>query len=296
MVGILLPMPEYAKTIAEWIERLRLLELGAASAKAGLVFFAASALVFLVELRHGTNRARFRSKAFFNDVLYSLFYRGGVYTVLLWVVVVNAFEAKLDFLRLNWLADLPAAASIAVYWVVGDFLLYWLHRAQHSVPLLWAFHSVHHAEQEISTLSQNRRHPLEAVTNGLVLYIPLAFVLGLPTRFWLPLYVVAQMFEAMQHAELRWTLGPLYRLIVSPVFHSQHHSDDPKRYNCNYGAMLSVWDHLLGTASPDRERPPRYGIRGFSMPESIPAQLAAPFKMLLQSKTTDQAAERASGS
>jgi len=34
--------------------------------------------------------------------------------------------------------------------LLSDFLYYWFHRLQHAVPLLWRFHAVHHAIEELS--------------------------------------------------------------------------------------------------------------------------------------------------
>lgn len=267
--------------LSTWIERLGLDVLVRATGLGGLIFLAATAVVLLLEVRATRGRSIWRSRAFVNDVLYTAFYRGGFWAVFVWAALANALEGRLGFLRLNVLSDLPVWASVPIYWIVGDFLLYWLHRLQHSVPWLWVFHSVHHAERELTTLSQNRRHPVEKALNGLVLYLPLAFVLGLSTWTWIPWYIGAQTLEALQHAQLDWRFGPLYRWFVSPVFHSIHHSVDPKHYDRNFGAMFSIWDYAFGTAAPDTGRPAAYGLAGEeAMPESLTAQLLLPFRRL----------------
>src|SRR5262245_56379866 len=35
--------------------------------------------------------------------------------------------------------------SLLLYLLTQDLLEYWLHRAQHKVPFLWAMHSLHHS-------------------------------------------------------------------------------------------------------------------------------------------------------
>jgi sterol desaturase/sphingolipid hydroxylase (fatty acid hydroxylase superfamily) len=273
--------------IATWVDRLGLDTLVRATGVAGLAFVIVSLLVLLLEMWAGGrwDIARYKSKCFMNDVLYSAFYRGGLYGVFVWAAVANVFEGPLGFLRLNLLNDLPLYASVPLYWIAGDFALYWLHRAQHAVPFLWAFHSVHHAERELSTLSQNRRHPVERLLNGLTLYLPFAFILGLPTRAWIPWWITAQMLEALQHAQLDWRFGPLYRVVVSPVFHSIHHSAEPRPHNRNYSAMFSIWDYLFGTAAATATRPRVYGVEGLAMAESLPAQLFTPFRMLASKRS-----------
>src|SRR4051812_316021 len=35
-------------------------------------------------------------------------------------------------------------------WMVGDFIYYWIHRAEHRVRVVWCTHLVHHSSQEFS--------------------------------------------------------------------------------------------------------------------------------------------------
>ena len=261
------------------IQRLGLVTLARSAGLAGLLFVGSSLLIFALESRGGTQLARYKSKSFVNDVIYSAFYRGGFYVVFVWALVVNLLGSRFAFLQLHLLDTMPLWAAVPIYWIVGDFLAYWLHRAQHRFQWLWAFHSVHHAEQQLSTLSQSRRHPAEQVLNGLAVHLPLVFVLGLPTRAWIPWYMLMQVLQAAQHAQLDWRFGPLYRVVVSPVFHSIHHATDERLFNRNFGQMFSLWDYLFGTAAADMTRPQEYGVRGLVMRESLVAQLIAPFRM-----------------
>lgn len=269
-------------SIHEWAERLRLTELMRSAGVAGALFVVVSLFVLLLEMRGGGNLARFKSKAFVNDVLYCAFYRGGFYAVFVWAAVANLLGDHLGFLRTNLLTHLPLYAAVLVYWIVGDCCAYWAHRALHRFPFLWAFHSVHHAEQQLTTLSQGRRHPVDEVVLQLSIHFPLFLVLGLPTAGWLPWFVTAQMLQALQHAELEWRFGPLYRWVVSPTFHSIHHSVEPEHFNTNFGAMFSIWDYLFGTAAAATQRPRAYGLAGPPLPESIIVQLLTPFRALVR--------------
>ena len=127
-----------------------------------------------------------------------------------------------------------------------------------------------------------RLRPLDRLLLDVALFVVFAWVLGLPTRTWLPLYVVVTSLQALHHTELNWRFGPLYRIVVSPIFHSVHHSADPKDLNKNLGQMLSIWDYIFGTAADHAERPERYGVTGFEMPESLPKQLVIPFQLLIR--------------
>jgi sterol desaturase/sphingolipid hydroxylase (fatty acid hydroxylase superfamily) len=50
----------------------------------------------------------------------------------------------------------------------------------------------------------------------------------------------------MQHANLRWTFGPLGRVLVSPAYHRLHHA--PGTQGLNLGVVLTIWDVLAGWA------------------------------------------------
>ncbi|HEY2804595.1 MAG TPA: sterol desaturase family protein [Gemmatimonadales bacterium] len=269
--------------LSDLAHRAGLAVLAQATGYAFLMYLVFSLLVLWLETRRGGRAGLLRSRAFMNDVLYALFYRGGLYAVFVWALLVNLFQRQLAFLQLGLLRDVPMIVSVPLYWLVGDFLFYWFHRLQHRVPALWAFHRVHHAAQSLNTFSQNRRHPVEYTLNSLVFYLPLAFVLGLSTKSWVPWFMTAQLLESLQHAQLDWGFGPLYRLVVSPVFHSIHHSSDPRHFNRNFGPMLSVWDYIFGTAAADAVRPAQYGIEGTVMPESLAAQTVGPFLVLARS-------------
>lgn len=87
--------------------------------------------------------------------------------------------------------------------------------------------------------------------------------------------IVATLWGFFIHANVRWRLGPLERLIATPAFHHWHHARSALR-DCNYASMLPVMDMIFGTYhNPRNERPPAYGIDGM-LPPSLAAQLVYP--------------------
>src|SRR5262245_17037754 len=171
-----------------------------------------------------------------------------------------------------------------MYWVIIDFCDYWLHRLKHRSRVLWAFHAVHHSQERMTFVTSWRFHPLEQVFANIVMLVPL-LILGVPTSSWLPLVVVMTTFEALQHAQLDWTYGPLYKVFVSPVFHAIHHSTDREHHDTNYAKIFSAWDFLFGTGVANEPRPVRTGISGPPIDETLSAQFVAPFR-LLSKRTT----------
>jgi sterol desaturase/sphingolipid hydroxylase (fatty acid hydroxylase superfamily) len=245
----------------------------------GIGVYAVCALVIVVaEVVNRRDMSVYRSRHALNDLAYAVFYKCSIYNVLV-MPFFSFLSPRLQFLRLDLLSGLPPILSFVVCWIAADFLNYWIHRLQHTVRPLWAFHSVHHSQTQLTFLSANRIHAVEQLMAGVMMIVP-AFVLGLPRRLWLPL-LFAQIFsETAQHARLDWSYGRLHRLFVSPAFHAVHHSIDEREYNGNYGRVFSVWDALFGTFVRSERRPCSYGVEGMHVPERLTAQFAHPFRFL----------------
>jgi sterol desaturase/sphingolipid hydroxylase (fatty acid hydroxylase superfamily) len=272
---------EVGGRLAEFAASVHLAQLARSTAYAAVIYGGFVLTVYVLESRAGADPARYRTRNFANDVLYTLFYKGGFYTVVLLAAVTNALGPRLDFLQLNLLGHLHWTLGLLVFWIGGDFVTYWWHRLQHAVPFLWAFHSVHHSQEEMTLLTASRRHPLENLSMDVILYFGIFhLVLGIPTRGWMPLAALITCFAAVQHAQLDWRFGPLQRILAGPRFHAFHHSIRPEHANANFGFLFSCWDYLFGTAVPEQGRPTAYGVEGIDMRETIGSQLTTPFRLL----------------
>ena len=83
----------------------------------------------------------------------------------------------------------------------------------------------------------------------------------------------------MQHSEVRTRFGPLYKIVVSPTFHSFHQSLRPEHHDRNFGRILSLWDFVFGTAVDEKERAHEYGLAEVEMP-TLMSTLLVPFKTI----------------
>src|SRR5262249_40517601 len=178
--------------------------------------------------------------------------------------------------RPELLGHLPPLISFLIFWVLSDAIGYWIHRWEHHNPILWCFHSVHHAQTSLTFVTSFRNHLFEQLFINLLMYVPL-MLLGMPKWYWAPAMLIQNVFEGLQHSDLKWRYGKLYPILVSPVFHLIHHSPDRARHDSNYGKILSIWDYLFGTISVG-ERPQRYGLQNDSTPVSFLGTLAQPFR------------------
>jgi sterol desaturase/sphingolipid hydroxylase (fatty acid hydroxylase superfamily) len=247
-------------------------------------------VIFLLELVTGGNVRRYWTRNFRTDLLYGVFYYGGIYNVLIYAPLAAAMTLFLPAWNFRLLEYLPGPVAFVLYWVAADAAGYWIHRWQHHNPILWELHKVHHAQTEMTFVTSFRNHALEQVISNVILFIPL-MILGLPLWYWAPVYLLQVGFESVQHADLKFRYGRLYPVLVSPVFHAIHHSPERARHDSNYGKILSVWDYLFGTISVG-ERPARYGLIGVDMPVSFWGTMAEPFVALWQKRNILFASDR----
>jgi sterol desaturase/sphingolipid hydroxylase (fatty acid hydroxylase superfamily) len=272
-------MQNLSHALAGLARLLHLGDLAHGTLRAALLLGGIFVAIYLFEAWRGADRTRYRSRHFGNDMAYFLFYQSGLYHLAFGAMLLSALREPLGFLRLEALAGLPAPAHWVIYWVLIDFCDYWLHRFKHHSRLLWAFHAVHHSQEQMTFVTSWRFHPVEQLIASIIMLAPL-LVLGVPTVSWLPMVMVMNAFESVQHAQLDWTYGPFYRVLVSPVFHSIHHSTDRAHHDRNYAKIFSAWDFLFGTAVADEPRPLKTGISGMQIEETLAAQLLAPIRLL----------------
>jgi sterol desaturase/sphingolipid hydroxylase (fatty acid hydroxylase superfamily) len=244
------------------------------------VYCLCATIVLAAELRQRSDMSVYATRNALNDLAYVVFYQCSIYNIV--VLPLFVFIApRMHFAPAGFLSRLPPIAGFLICWLIFDFLNYWIHRVQHAVRPLWAFHSVHHTQTRLTFLSSNRIHVLEQLYVSLLMIIP-AFLLGLPQPQWLPIVMVQIFSETMQHSRLTWTFGPLRRLLVSPTFHSMHHSVDARQYKGNYGRVFSLWDALFGTFVRADEPAVRQGVDGMDVPETLTAQFIHPFRYLVR--------------
>ncbi|MBI3791959.1 MAG: sterol desaturase family protein [Gemmatimonadetes bacterium] len=265
-------MTRAALALAEFVPAAR--QAGAAvlgfAAWAVATFVVAAAL----EYADGLRRKRLITRALLVDLAYRFFYRGGLYRVLVFAPVAMLAGRAFTVPRFELLTTLPPLAAAVAGFLAQDLLGYAVHRFQHS-RWWWPIHSVHHSQEELSTFTGDRQHPLDFLMMDAATV--LLVLIGAPTIAWLPYRLFFSAHNAVLHAQLSWTFGPVGRVLVSPVFHSVHHSTDREEHDRNFGVALTVWDHLFGTASPRRARPARTGIDE-PLPDSVAAQLVLPLR------------------
>jgi sterol desaturase/sphingolipid hydroxylase (fatty acid hydroxylase superfamily) len=140
-----------------------------------------------------------------------------------------------------------SAAGVLAVVIVTDFLEYGYHRAQHTLPFLWRFHSLHHSEERINATTAMRQHWLDALIRSLIIF-PLAGVIfrADPTIIFVA-RVLTMLNNAQAHMGTRRDGGRLWWLLNSPQYHRCHHSIEPHCVGRNLAAMFPMWDIIFGT-------------------------------------------------
>jgi len=157
--------------------------------------------------------------------------------------------------------SMPLLVQVPMLVLVADFTQYWIHRTFHTVTFLWGFHAIHHSAEEMDWLAGSRLHLVDVILTRGLTYVPI-FVIGFSNTA-LVLYVLLVAAQAtFIHANVRWRLRPLRRLIATPAFHHWHHSADAAATDKNFCVHTPLWDMLFGTYYLPDQWPTRYGLHG----------------------------------
>lgn len=248
-----------------------------------MIFTTGVSLLFLMILFRPIEMAfpakpgqRFFRPEWFTDLCFFLgqylLFSGGV------LIVLEAFAHWLDG------AVPPAFRSVVAsqpWWlqaieviVLSDLCVYWGHRFQHRVPLLWRFHSIHHSAEHLDFLAAHREHPLDTIYTMSLINLP-AFLLGFPIATLAGVIAFRGIWAIYIHSNVRLPIGPLRVLIGAPELHHWHHDRD--RNAGNYANISPLMDVIFGTYKcPDHE-PEHFGIHE-PIPRSYLGQLIHPFR------------------
>jgi sterol desaturase/sphingolipid hydroxylase (fatty acid hydroxylase superfamily) len=155
-------------------------------------------------------------------------------------------------------AQLLFALAFAVVW---DLWQYWIHRLQHTHPLLWETHKFHHNETSLNSSAQARHHILSYIL-FLVLYLPILLLFGSLTPHSIAMFVMFRIWGFVNHTNVRLNFGSLTQIISGPQWHRIHHSIYTEHHDKNFAAFFPFIDALFGTYYHPRKN--EYPLTGLS--------------------------------
>ena len=250
------------------------------SISALLISVGASFLLLLLiyvplEWAFPAKRQRFFRPAWFTDLAFMLgqylIWSGIVFWLLThfggWLAGILPTGFRTSVAAQPWL--LQAVEVI----VLSDLFVYWGHRLQHKLPILWRFHSIHHSAEHLDWLAAHREHPFDTVYTVGLINLP-AFIMGFPLETLAGLIIFRGLWAIYIHSNVRLPIGPLRWFIGAPELHHWHHDRD--RDAGNYANISPLMDILFGTYKcPDHE-PASFGLKE-PMPKSYLGQMVYPF-------------------
>ena len=146
-------------------------------------------------------------------------------------------------------AGAPVWIAVAATVLGLDLVSYLWHRANHVVPLLWRFHSVHHSDATFTVSTGLRFHPGEILLS-FPLRLAAIVALGAPPVAVVLFEAVFAVSNLIEHGDIDLPLG-FERMagaaLVTPALHRFHHTRAGRERDHNFGTILIVWDRLLGT-------------------------------------------------
>ena len=186
-----------------------------------------------------------------------------IHTFLAILIVILSDWCKQDRFGIVYWTHANVLGTIIISLFVLDFFGGWLvHIVQHKIYVLWRFHLVHHADNNVDVTTGLRHHPVESLMRGLFFFLGI-FISGAPIYAVMIFQTLLVLSAAFTHANIslpKWIDVPLSYFFVSPNMHKVHHHWQQPYTDSNYGAILSIWDRLLGTFKKLDTKEIRYGL------------------------------------
>ena len=239
------------------IELLRAWQPAVALAGFGVFWFWESLATYFPARGRVGHAARNLVIAGLNAVVAGVLFAGGL--------AVASLYAQRSQTGLLYRLSVDDVTYFALAWLALDCWTYWWHRANHAVPFLWRFHSMHHSDPAMDVSTATRFH-LGEVAISAALRMGLVLLVGIELHV-IAVYELMLLLSTQFHHSniaLPATADRILRsVLVSPNMHKVHHSKVRAEMDSNYTSVLSVWDRLFGSFRPaDDCRDIRFGVPG----------------------------------
>ena len=171
---------------------------------------------------------------------------GAVFIIAL-AIAESFIPYKLQLNSWSWIAAV----------LLADFTYYWMHRFEHEIRALWAYHSVHHSSPEYNLTTAFRLSWVESLIEW-IFFLPM-ILLGFDLVQTLIAIFIVVAYQTWIHTQKIGRLGWLDKIFNTPSVHRVHHGANPEYLDKNYGGILILWDRMFGTYQPEAA-PVTFGI------------------------------------
>ena len=145
-----------------------------------------------------------------------------------------------------------------VSFIVLDLAMYWWHRFNHKNQFLWKFHFVHHVDTHMDVGTSLRFHIGELILStfyksGIIL------IFGITLAEFLFYEIILVLSIQFHHSNLKLNdriESSLSKILVTPKYHTNHHTKARVSREANYASIFTLWDKLFYTYvdASDHER------------------------------------------
>lgn len=167
-------------------------------------------------------------------------------------LAASIWAQQRQFGLLHWLGLHRWIAGIAGF-VLMDYAYWWWHWANHTVPLFWRFHNVHHTDLDMDVTTAARFHFGEMFfSTGFLSLVLVAF--GVAPLTFVLFFIFFEAATCFHHSNWRLPISLeriLNLVIVTPRMHGIHHSIVERETNSNWGTVFCWWDKLHRTLRRD---------------------------------------------
>ena len=134
------------------------------------------------------------------------------------------------------------AASVLLFLMFTDFLIYWIHRWLHHRLLYKHIHKGHHTWKVPTPYASHAFHPIDGFLQSIPYHL-YTFLFPLHKGVYLFMFVFVNLWTVSIH-------DGDYRVpgVLQPIINgSAHHTDHHLFYNYNYGQYFTLWDRIGGS-------------------------------------------------
>ncbi|MCK6541811.1 sterol desaturase family protein [bacterium] len=220
---------------------------------------------------------------FFRQELVTDFFYYNAFQSFILGLVISAIIGWLDTvcgrIHIPFFLAWPFLGQLAFFLVLHDFYIYWFHRWQHRITILWRIHEAHHSARSVDWVSGMRSHALEILINQTIEFAPIV-LLGASPEIIVWKAAIDAIWGMYIHSNINVKSGRLQYLINGPEMHRWHHAvHDTQAYNKNFSTKLAMWDWMFGTAFfPKDRKPEAYGLDHSHFPNGFFRQFLYAFR------------------
>lgn len=254
----------------------------------GVCFFLE--VVLPAQRKHGVLSRRFfwqdTGYILFNDILVNLLGFFGLCAATEFILLKLAGGMGLSSFRIADITNWPIPVQILIMFLLQDFCEYVAHYFLHKSDILWQFHKIHHAQEELGAASTRHFHFIEMCIFKPIIYIPFALIGYSAADYFYFQITVQNVWGFFTHCNIKVKWGFLNYIINTPETHAWHHAKNiPFEKGANFASILNIWDVLFGFYYVPKNAVPQLGIPdNQQVPKTFLGQLTYPFKQIF-SKT-----------